>query len=221
LSFVKKRNGRLHSPRSGDEVRPEIPVPDSRTPLPSEIPFGNEKTGAWGGLFILCFRPNLACAAFFFRSFLKRHSVADLTICVKGISTTQTPAKEWAIPYLPEWSGAIGLTLRDFVAGVVRAEVRALNELNDQRQQERLFRLLTADQIAEKAKQGKVEMGGRSAAVQPIDANQAVAQACQALEKGTYLVLIDGQDYRNLDAEIALRPDSQVMFLRLTLLTGG
>ena len=57
--------------------------------------------------------------------------------------------------------------------------------------------------------------------MQPVDEEESVAVACQAFEDGLFLVVIDGEDYREIDREIHLQPDSRVAFVRLTLLAGG
>jgi hypothetical protein len=43
----------------------------------------------------------------------------------------------------------------------------------------------------------------------------------QAFEDGLYLVVLDGQEQRSLDAQLFLQPDSRVAFVRLTMLAGG
>jgi hypothetical protein len=63
-------------------------------------------------------------------------------------------------------------------------------------------------------------MGGRDLD-QKVDADEAVATALEAFEDGLYLVVVDGQELRNLDAQVFLQPDSRVAFVRLTLLAGG
>ena len=56
---------------------------------------------------------------------------------------------------------------------------------------------------------------------QNVSEEQAVAVACQAFEDGLFLVVIDGTEYRELDAQVFVQPDSQLTFIRLTLLAGG
>jgi hypothetical protein len=140
-----------------------------------------------------------------------------LTISGKAIGQKAPLFADWSIPFPPDLSDS-GVTLREIIARVVRAEVAAFR----QRQRDRLvFRALTERQIAEAAKKGKVEMGGSEVPVQEVDEEAAVATACQAFEDGMFLVLIDGEEQRSLDAQVFLKPDSRVMFVRLTLLAGG
>jgi hypothetical protein len=139
-----------------------------------------------------------------------------ITISGKALGRKKPLFADWSIP-LPPDAGDGGLTLRDLIGRVVRAEVDAFRT----RQQERaLFRALTARQIEEGAARGKVEMGGRDLA-QEVDADEAVAVALQAFEDGLYLVAVDGQEQRSLDVPVRLNDDSRVAFIRLTLLAGG
>jgi hypothetical protein len=122
------------------------------------------------------------------------------------------------MPFPPEWSDAGGITLRDLIDRVVRAEVQAFRQRQAER---RIFHALTARQIAAAAEKGKIDSGGSEVPEQAVDEDEAVAVACQAFEDGIYLVVIDGEDHRQLDREIDVEPDSRVTFVRLTLLAGG
>ena len=144
--------------------------------------------------------------------------MSTLTISGKTLGSRKPLFADWSIPFPPEWSGDGRLTLRDLIDRVVRSEVRAFSERQAER---RIFRALTARQIAEQAEKGRVEMGGREIPELPVDEEEAVAVATQAFEDGIYLVLIDGDDQRELDREIYVKPDSQVAFVRLALLAGG
>ena len=143
--------------------------------------------------------------------------MAMLTVSGKAIGRRQPLFADWSIPLPPEWHQR-GVTLRQLIAGIVRTEVAAFR----QRQQERrIFHALTARQIAAGAEKGKIEMGGRETEPQEVDEEAAVATALQAFEDGLYLVVVDDQEQRTLDEIIAVRPDSRVTFIRLTLLAGG
>jgi hypothetical protein len=80
--------------------------------------------------------------------------------------------------------------------------------------------VLSAKQINEAAIRGKVDMGEKDL-IQEVDEQAAVATAIQAFEDSLYLVIIDGQEQRELDREVYLRPDSRITFLRLVMLAGG
>lgn len=67
---------------------------------------------------------------------------------------------------------------------------------------------------------GRVDSGGREL-FQPVDDESAVATALQAFEDGIYLVILDGEEQRELDREVHVQPDSQLVFVRLVLLAGA
>ena len=69
-------------------------------------------------------------------------------------------------------------------------------------------------------KKGKVDSGG-SELNQAVDAEAAVANAWQAFEDGIYLVLIDGDEQKDLDRQVYLTEDSELTFIRLVMLAGG
>ena len=126
----------------------------------------------------------------------------------------------WSIPTPPgadAGDGGSGITLRDLITRVVRAEVAAF----DQREQaRRLMRVLSSAEIAQGAARGKIDSGGRAPAG-PVNANAAVGAALQGFEDGLFLVILDGIEQRSLDAQVFPRPDSQLVFLRLTFLAGA
>jgi hypothetical protein len=140
-----------------------------------------------------------------------------LTISGKALGRKKPLFADWSIPFPPDLGDGGSLTLRDLIDRVVRAEVEAFKK----RQQERkLFRALTERQIQEAAGKGKIEMGG-SELDQKVDPNEAVATALEAFEDGLYLVVVDEQEQHSLDAQVYLRPDSKVAFVRLVMLAGG
>jgi len=109
-------------------------------------------------------------------------------------------------------------TLRDFIAAVVRQEVAAFQERQEQRQ---VLRALTAAQIAEGAVKGKIDSGGRPETETAVDEAAAVANALQAFEDGIYYVFLDDTQQTALDEPVRLRDGSRVTFLRLVALAGG
>jgi hypothetical protein len=144
--------------------------------------------------------------------------MAMLTIRGKAVGRKKPLFADWSIPFPPEWSGDGHRTLRDLIDQVVRAEVKAFHQRQEDR---RTFRALTPRQIEQGTDRGKIEMGGSEVPQQPVDEDEAVAIACQALEDGLYFVVIDDENYEDLDREIHVREDSRVTFVRLTLLAGG
>ncbi len=125
---------------------------------------------------------------------------------------------DWSIPLPPiGGEGDGGITLRDVISHVVTMEVRAFLERQEDR---RLDRVLSAAQIADGESQGTVAPEGRGI-VQKVDVEQAIGAALEAFEDGMYLVVLDGEEQRNLDAQVYLRDESCILFVRLVFLAGG
>ena len=125
----------------------------------------------------------------------------------------------WSIPVPPRTGdgGDDALTLRALITGVVRGEVAAFDERQRQR---RLLRVLSASEIAGGAAVGKIDAGGRPSA--PVsDPEAAVGAALQGFEDGLYLVLLDGVEQRDLDAQVYPNDSSTLVFVRLTFLAGA
>jgi hypothetical protein len=140
-----------------------------------------------------------------------------LTISGKALGRKKPLFADWSIPLPPELGGE-GTTLRDVISRVVREEVAGFQK----RQAERgVLRALTTREIAAGVEKGKVEMGGRETPAQPVDVESAIGTALQAFEDGMYLVVLDGEECRELDRQVYVKPDSQITFVRLTLLAGG
>ena len=142
-----------------------------------------------------------------------------LTVEARAIGRRQPLLSDWSVPLPPDVGPDGGpTTLRKLIGRVVRTEVDAFHK---RQQERRLFRALTERQIQEGAARGKVEMGGAEGKPQPVDAEQAVAVALEAFEDGLYLVVVDGAEQRQLDAQVHVKEDSRVAFVRLTMLAGG
>jgi hypothetical protein len=140
-----------------------------------------------------------------------------ITISGKTLGQKKPLFADWSIPFPPDLGEGGALTLRDLIARIVRGEVDAFK----QRQHERkLVRALTARQIEQGTEKGKIDLGGRDLQ-QQVDVEEAIATALQAFEDGLYLVILDGEEQRNLDSEVHLQADSRVAFVRLAMLAGG
>jgi hypothetical protein len=141
-----------------------------------------------------------------------------VTISGKALGRKKPLFADFSIAFPPDLrEGGDRLTLRDLITRMVQGEVAAFR----QRQEERkLIRALTAKQIEEGAEKGKIDMGGRDLD-QKVDEDAAIGTALQAFEDGLYLVVVDGEEHKELDREVYLQPDSRVTFIRLTLLAGG
>lgn len=129
------------------------------------------------------------------------------------------PLDSWTIPTPPvdDNTRGEGITLRELIARTVGHEVAAY----EQRERARRFvRVLTSAEIEDGASRGRIDPAARPAA-EPVDAEMAVAAALQGFEDGLYLVVLDGAELRELDAQIYPTPESRLVFLRLTFLAGA
>jgi hypothetical protein len=140
-----------------------------------------------------------------------------LTITGKALGRRKPLFADWSIPLPPDLN-VDDTTLRDLITQLVRTEVGAFKERQEQRH---VFRALTSGEIETGVKKGKVEMGGSELPLQAVDEHAAVATALQAFEDGLYLVVIDEKEHKNLDSQVFLQPDTRITLLRLTLLAGG
>jgi hypothetical protein len=141
-----------------------------------------------------------------------------LTISARVVGRRKPLVPDWQVPWPPDEAGdGEALTLRELMTRIVRGEVKAF----EQRQQERkLVRILTEKEINAGLEKGRVDSGGRDLH-QEVDADQAVATALQAFEDGIYLVFLDDEEQRELDRQVYLQPDSKLTFVRLVLLAGA
>jgi hypothetical protein len=140
-----------------------------------------------------------------------------LTISGKALGRKKPLFADFSVPFPPDLGDGGAVTLRDLIGRVVRHEVQAFQ----QRQHDRQFlHALTARQIEEGAAKGKIDLGGHDLK-QKVDAEEAVGVALEAFEDGLYLVVVDGQEQRSLDAQVFLQPDSRLAFVRLVMLAGG
>src|SRR5689334_10932369 len=125
----------------------------------------------------------------------------------------------WSVPTPPAANdgGGGGITLRDLITRVVRAEVAAFDKRDHARQ---FVRVLSDTEIADGAARGKVDPGGHER-TGPADESAAIGAALQGFSDGLYLVILDGVEQRELDAQVYPKPDSRLVFLRLTFLAGA
>jgi hypothetical protein len=141
-----------------------------------------------------------------------------LTISGKALGRKKPLFADFSVPPPGGFSEGESQTLRDLLEAIVRSEVAAFRQRQEYRQ---FLRVLTAREIEAGAEAGKIESGGSEVPPQEVDEEQAVAAALTAFEDGLYLVVLDGQEQRDLDAQVYLQPDSRLTFVRLTLLAGG
>jgi hypothetical protein len=142
-----------------------------------------------------------------------------ITVEARVLGRKRPVLDRWSIdvPIPPDERGDGGLTLRDLITRVVRAEVDAFRERERART---LVRVLSEREIEASAITGKLDPGGRAAGA-AVDVDAAVATALAGFEDGLYLVVLDGQEHKDLDQPVYLRADSRLVFLRLTFLAGA
>jgi hypothetical protein len=124
-------------------------------------------------------------------------------------------------PLVPDRDVPVGdggpQTLRALIERVVREAVAAFEE----RRAERPFlHVLTERELTDGAERGRIVSGGQPRGPRP-DPDAAVGVALQAFEDGIYLVLIDGEQQRDLDAQVLVSEETTLTFLRLVALAGG
>ncbi len=140
-----------------------------------------------------------------------------LTISGKTLGKKKPLFADWSIPFPPELGDGGSVTLRDLLTRIVRAEVQAFR---DRQREKQLLRALTSNDIEKGTVSGKITSGGQNLK-QDVSEDEAIAVALQAFEDGLYLVIVDEQEQKSLDAQVFLKPDSRVAFVRLAMLAGG
>ncbi len=141
-----------------------------------------------------------------------------VTICGRAVGSRKPLFADWSIPLNPDdFGGGEGMTLRDVIARVVAAEVEAYEKRREAR---RLDRVLSRGEIEQGAEAGAVRPEAREVSPAP-DLEEAIGVALEAFEDGLYLVAIDGVEARDLDAQVYVKPDSRIVFVRLVFLAGA
>ena len=141
-----------------------------------------------------------------------------ITISTQALGRAAPLVPDWFVPFPPDASArGEPLTLREVIRRVVCEQVRSFRA---RQRDQRFLRVLTERQIADGVEQGRVVPGGRELN-QSVDEDAAIVAAWQAFEDGLYLVVLDGEEQRDLDQQVWLQPDSKLIFLRLTLLAGA
>jgi hypothetical protein len=130
------------------------------------------------------------------------------------------PLDRWSVSLPPgdaPGGDGDGMTLRTLIERIVRAEVHAFEARERAR---RLVRVLGDADIAEGAARGKIDPGGRPP-IGAVDEAAAVAAALQGFVDGVYLVVLDGDEQRDLERQVFVTENSHLVFLRLTFLAGA
>ena len=144
--------------------------------------------------------------------------MSSITISTKAMGRRKPLVPDWQFPWPPaEHGDGERVTLRQVITRLVLEEVTAFKK----RQQERQFvRVLTERQIECGVGKGRVDSGGRDLH-QTVDPDAAVGAALQAFEDGIYLVILDGEEQRDLEREVHVHAKSHLVFVRLVMLAGA
>jgi hypothetical protein len=103
------------------------------------------------------------------------------------------------------------ISVRDLIERRVTQEVEEYN-----RAQPEYFQGLVQPTDAE-----RVLNGYRLRQKRMLDASEQRAKAIEAFQRAGFFVLVDDRQLDGLDDEIAVRPDTQVRFVKLVPLVGG
>ncbi len=141
-----------------------------------------------------------------------------LTIGARVAGKRKPLVPDWQVPWPPEeHDSSEPVTLRQLITRIVLNEVSAFKERQESKER---VRILTEQQIEAGVAKGKVDAGGRIL-YQTVNPEHAVGAALQAFEDGLYLVILDGEEQRDLEKEVFLQPDSRLVFVRLVMLAGA
>lgn len=140
-----------------------------------------------------------------------------LHVETKALGRRDALVPAFAVPPPESVLDGDGLTLRELIAITVRHELAAYSE----RRAERTFqRVLTERAVSDGLAAGRVESGDRRAPAPP-GPDQAVGAALEAFEDGLFLVVADGRQETDLDAQVLLHDQSTITYVRLVALAGG
>lgn len=107
-------------------------------------------------------------------------------------------------------------SLRALITAIVTSEVHSFNEKIEN---PAMISFLTPDQLEEEAQEGKVSFGERYATNKVIQ-SEAIENALLSFADGMFAVFINDEEIRALDQAITVNDESEIVFLRMTFLTG-
>jgi len=107
-------------------------------------------------------------------------------------------------------------SLRTLIEHIVRTRVAAFNERSEDGDWSKYLTDFDLDTAAET---GKVGFDAKHNASRQ-NADKAVATAILAFEDGLFRAFLDDNELESLDAELNLRDDNILTFIRLTMLSG-
>lgn len=128
------------------------------------------------------------------------------TLTIRDETTAGKTLREWKLEVLTE-----RLSVRELIRSRVYQEVQDYNRALPEH-----FRGLVQPTDAEQTLNGFKLKTRRQ-----IDWKEQYEKAIEAFETGRVLVLVNDRQAETLDEEIVVTPETEVSFLRLTLLVGG
>jgi hypothetical protein len=114
------------------------------------------------------------------------------------------------------------IELKNLIKEIVKIEVnefqnrQKINENN----KNNILSYLSPEEIEDKAQKGKIAID-EIKNKKEVDLDEAISAAILAFEDGIYFVFLDDNKIENINDLIELKTDSQLMFVRLTMLAGG
>jgi hypothetical protein len=136
---------------------------------------------------------------------------AQLTLSFKVVGK-----KKNQFEYLTQPLSDEQLTLRALITQVIEEQVK---QYNAQVSEPEALRFLTTQQIEESASTGKIQTEKKDRT--EVSLEEATQTALQAFLDGLYKVFIGESEVTTLEHVISIQDNTPVMFLKLTLLTGG
>ncbi|WP_235692750.1 hypothetical protein [Deinococcus aquaedulcis] len=108
-------------------------------------------------------------------------------------------------------------TLRSLLIHLVEQEVAAYHERQNS---VGVLRVLTERELSEATLTGRVSTSPQAPGG-TVSTEDAVRTALTGFGDGLYYVFVDDEQVETLDTPLTLRPDSTLLLVRLTALTGG
>ena len=106
--------------------------------------------------------------------------------------------------------------LESLIVEMVKCEVK---RFNDERDNPQLISFLSDTAIREKAQEGKVAFGDIANRDKALE-SEAIENALLAFKDGLFVVFVDDEEIKELNQNIKIDVSSEVVFMRLTFLTG-
>lgn len=141
----------------------------------------------------------------------------SLQISGRAVGSRWPLFANWSVTLPPGERGDGGLTLRDLIAVIVRADLDAYPKRREAR---RLDRILTPRKIKRGQAEGRIAPDARGTPAPPL-VQDAINTAWCAFEDGVYLVAIVGHEFRSLDAQVYVTSQTRVTLIRLAFLAGA